>query len=74
MLNKRINAETAEDWQQEMCEWEGANAAFIKQDWRNGQIMWSIYDAFGERIASTDNRDFAFIIARQNDLEPVSAH
>lgn len=48
--------------------------AFIKHDYFEGKLMWMIYDAEGERIAATDNRDFAFIVARQNDLTPQSAH
>ena len=30
--------------------------------------------ADGERIAATDDREFAFIVAKQNDLEPYSVH
>lgn len=74
MLNKRFVLDTEEDWQQEMSEWDDENAAFIKHDMYDGRMMWSIYAADGERIAATDNREFAFIVARQNDLEPVSVH
>ena len=36
--------------------------------------MWSIYAADGERIAMTDDRDFAFVMAKQNDFNPQSVH
>ena len=36
--------------------------------------MWMIYGADGERIAATDDREVALIVAKQNDLEPYSVH
>ena len=50
------------------------DVAFIKSGTENGKFMWSIYAADGERIAMTDDRDFAFVVARQNDLNPQSVH
>ena len=50
------------------------NLAFIKYDTYDGDKIWVIYGADGSRIAATDNRDFAFIVARQRDLEPCSVH
>ncbi len=58
----------------EMGFWNDENVAFIKQANENGKIMWSIYAADGEKIAMTDNREFAFIVAKQNDLNPQSVH
>ena len=50
------------------------NIAFIKKDLYQGKMMWLICDSDGDKIAATDDRDFAFIVARQNDLHPLSAH
>ena len=70
MLKKEINLAEVEDLQL----WNDENSAFIKKDIYEGKPMWLIYDSAGERIAATDNRDFAFIVARQNDLVPYSVH
>ena len=70
MLKKEINLVEAEDLQL----WNDEHSAFIKKDIHDGKPMWLIYDSAGERIAATDNREFAFVIARQNDLEPHSVH
>ncbi len=55
-------------------EWNDEHSAFIKHGEYNGRLMWLICSADGERIAATDNREFAFIVAKQNDLEPHSVH
>ncbi|MBE6459085.1 MAG: DUF1150 family protein [Alphaproteobacteria bacterium] len=55
-------------------EWNDDNSAFIRRGEYKGQQMWLICNAEGERIAATDNRDFAFIVAKQNDMEPYSVH
>ena len=70
MLKKEINLVEAENLQL----WNDEHSAFIKKDIYDGKPMWLIYDAAGERIAATDNREFAFVVARQNDLEPHSVH
>lgn len=49
-------------------------AVFIKADECNGKSFWGIYNADGERVAVTDNRECAFALARQNDFEPCSVH
>ena len=49
-------------------------AVFIQEDEYDGKIYWGIYDADGIRIAVTDDRECAFILAKQNDLSPQSAH
>ena len=36
--------------------------------------MWLIYAADGTKLATTDNRDYAFIVAKQNNLTPRSVH
>ena len=50
--------------------WNDENVAFIKPAEENGKKMWFIYAADGEKIAVTDDREFAFIVAKQNDLNP----
>lgn len=50
------------------------DAVFIKEDKYNGKVIWGIYNSEGERIAVTDDRECAFVIARQNDLVPSSVH
>lgn len=54
--------------------WDDKNAAFIKSEVQNGKNMWLICAADGTKLAATDNRDYAFIVARQNDLNPQSVH
>ena len=54
------------DWQL----WKDDNLAFIKQDIFEGKSSWMIYDAYGERIAAVETKEFAFWVAKQNDLEP----
>lgn len=49
-------------------------AVFIKEDECNGKNFWAIYDAEGTRIAVTDDRECAFVLARQNDFIPSSVH
>lgn len=55
---------------QEFCFGNDQNLAFIKPMIEDGKEIWSIYAADGEKIAVTDNREFAFIVAKQNDLKP----
>ncbi len=60
--------------EQALYSWNDENVAFIKSDVYEGKNMWLIYAADGTKIAATDNRDFAFIVAKQNDLLPLSVH
>ncbi len=62
-----------EDWEM-MLSWDDENVAFIKPDMYDGHRMWGIYGADGTKLAAADNRAFAFVMARQNDLEPKSVH
>lgn len=48
--------------------------AFIKGDMQDGKFLWGIYDEEGARMAVTDSREFAFVIAKQNDFVPHSVH
>ena len=70
MLKKEINFNEA----QELQLWNDDKSAFIKRGEYNGKSMWLICDCEGQKIAATDNRDFAFIVAKQNDLNPYSVH
>lgn len=36
--------------------------------------IWAVHDADGERLALVSDRKLAFALARENHLEPVSAH
>ena len=58
----------------DLMSWNDENVAFIKPGMEDGKCMWSIYAADGEKIAMTDDREFAFIVAKQNDLNPQSVH
>jgi len=73
-MSEKMGLQNVSECFPELCDWNDANVAFIKPDICDGRKMWLIYDAEGEKIAATDNRDFAFIVARQNDLEPCSVH
>jgi hypothetical protein len=36
--------------------------------------VYAVHDAMGERLALVKDRKLAFIVARQNDMAPVSVH
>lgn len=36
--------------------------------------VYAVHDATGERLALVKDRKLAFIVARQNDMAPVSVH
>lgn len=38
------------------------------------QKFFALHAADGRRVAIVDNRDMAFVAARQHELEPVSVH
>lgn len=67
-------ADFSQDYETELCAWNDEDVAFIKNDIHDGKSMWLIYAADGTKIAATDDRDFAFVMAKQNDLEPRSVH
>ena len=56
----------------EYCEQE--KTVFIKGGMYNGKYLWGIYDIDGNRMAVTENRDCAFVVAEQNDFLPLSVH
>ena len=64
---------TEEEYAALLC-WNDQDVAFVKSDKiENGEI-WRVYTADGTPLAIADSRDFAFVLARQNDLEPQSVH
>ncbi len=38
------------------------------------QTLYAVHSADGERLALVPQRSLAFVLARQNDLSPVSVH
>ncbi|SLN65822.1 hypothetical protein PEL8287_03631 [Roseovarius litorisediminis] len=38
------------------------------------KILYAVHSADGERLALVRDRRLAFVLARQNDLEPVTVH
>ena len=58
----------------ELRHWNDDDVAFIKNDVLDGKEIWLICAADGTKLAATDNRDFAFIMAKQNNLKPTSVH
>lgn len=38
------------------------------------ETIYAVHDASGERLALVKDRKLAFIVARQNDMAPVSVH
>ncbi len=36
--------------------------------------LYAVHNADGERLALVHDRSLAFVLARQNDLEPVAVH
>lgn len=54
--------------------WDNENTAYVKMDFLNEKQIWVIYSADGVKLASTENRDLAYVMAKQNDYEVMSAH
>jgi hypothetical protein len=54
--------------------WGDVDAAYIKSEIVDGNEVWKVYASDGTELAATDSREFAFVIARQGDLEPKSVH
>jgi hypothetical protein len=48
--------------------------AYVKQVVVDGRDQFAVHAADGARIAVMANRDVAFAVVRQHDLEPVSVH
>ncbi|MDD4555766.1 MAG: DUF1150 family protein [Alphaproteobacteria bacterium] len=50
------------------------DVAFVKFAGKEEDNKWFVCSADGTKIAETDSREIAFILARQNDFDPCSAH
>ena len=50
------------------------DVAYVKAVADDGAGAFAVHAADGTRIAVLANRDLAFVMVRQNDMEPVSVH
>jgi hypothetical protein len=50
------------------------DVAYIKRIVDDGTEAFAVHAADGTRIAVMADRDLAFVVVRQNDMEPVSVH
>lgn len=48
--------------------------AYIRQVEVHGQPAYAVHGADGQPLVVTTDREVAFAMARQNDLEPLSVH
>lgn len=48
--------------------------AYVKPVTAEGKTAFAIHGADGTPLALAANRDLAFAVVRQNELEPVSVH
>ncbi|PWE29452.1 DUF1150 domain-containing protein [Maritimibacter sp. 55A14] len=46
----------------------------LRQQLEGRDALYAVHDADGQRLALVGDRKLAFILARQNDLSPVSVH
>lgn len=46
----------------------------LRQQAMGLDTIYAVHDASGERLALVKDRQLAFIVARQNDMAPVSVH
>ena len=49
-------------------------AVHVKPIVEDGATAFAVHAADGTRMAVIANRDLAFAVVRQNDMEPVSVH
>jgi len=50
------------------------DVAYVKRVVEDGTEAFAVHAADGTRMAVIPNRDLAFAVVRQNDMEPVSVH
>ncbi len=50
------------------------DVAYVKRVIEDGTEVFAVHAADGTRMAVIPNRDLAFAVVRQNDMEPVSVH
>lgn len=48
--------------------------AYVRKTSVNGTDGWGVFAADGTSIGFAEERDVAFALVRQNDLQPVSVH
>jgi len=46
----------------------------VQEQAMGAETLYAVHDASGERLALVKDRKLAFILARQNDLTPVTVH
>ncbi len=46
----------------------------VREQAGDRETLYAIGSADGEQLALVDDRKLAFVVARQNDMEPVSVH
>ncbi|HEX3861610.1 MAG TPA: DUF1150 family protein [Stellaceae bacterium] len=50
------------------------DVAYVKQVIVDGASSYTVHAADGTKMAEIADRDIAFAVVRQNDMEPVSVH
>jgi hypothetical protein len=51
-----------------------SDIAYVKPVVVDGSSVFAVHAADGSRIAVVPDRDLAFAVVRQHDMEPVSVH
>jgi hypothetical protein len=46
----------------------------LREQAQGVELLYAVHDSSGERLALVRDRKLAFVLARQNDLAPVSVH
>ncbi len=46
----------------------------VRSQAEGAEDLYAVHDEDGQRLALVKGRDLAFVLARQNDLDPVSVH
>jgi len=46
----------------------------VRQQARGLDVLYAVHSADGERLALVRDRSLAYVLARQNDMEPVAVH
>ena len=62
------------EMEEALLSWNDRDVAFIKQDSQDGKPVWLIYASDGTKLATTESRDCAFLVAKQNNLLPQSVN
>lgn len=53
---------------------DGSKIVYIREQAGDVETLYAIGNEKGEQLALVINRDLAFDVARQHDMEPVSVH